>query len=497
MVALLTCMSITAFAQQPLGIEQAILKDTTNFYHINFNQYATPLKNLPIGVFDSGTGGLTVLDALINFDQYNNDSKEKGSDSQADFQREKFIYLADQANMPYGNYHATNKDDLLKEHIIKDFQFLLAKKYYPTVHSKNANTDKQQVKAIVIACNTATAYGYEEAVNFVKSTGLDIPIIGVINAAARGTLSYFDKNESGSIGVFATVGTIASGGYERTLREQIAALGLQGDIQIFNQGGYGLAEAVDEEPDFIHIKANNPRDNYRGPSLSHADYQIDKALLQVYNFNFEGNKMICDSKEVDDCSILQLNDSENYVRYHLVTLLENMRKAERAQPLKALILGCTHYPYLVKEIKQVLSELANYRGNNGEYVYRHLLAEHIEIVDPSVYVAQELYTELKAKDLFGNTFNMWNDSEFFISVPNTDNTNVQLDAEGRFTYDYKYGRTEGQIQEYIKVVPFDRTNISNETLSRFEKLIPNTYKLLQNFSKESNKVTLIQHSDRI
>ncbi|MFH4146581.1 hypothetical protein WAI91_21725, partial [Acinetobacter baumannii] len=84
-----------------------------------------------------------------------------------------------------------------------------------------------------------------------KKTNLDIPIVGVINAAARGTLSFFNKAENGSIAVFATVGTIASKGYERTLKQQIEEEKFTGNIQIFNQGGYGLAEAVDEEPDFI------------------------------------------------------------------------------------------------------------------------------------------------------------------------------------------------------------------------------------------------------
>ncbi len=493
----LSCCVGNINAQESLKIEHSILKDSSSFYYVNFNQYTQPLKNLPIGVFDSGTGGLTVLDALVNFDQFNNQSKDSGKDEKPDFASEKFVYLADQANMPYGNYHATNKDNLLKEHIIKDFQFLLANKYYPSALDKNSRNDKQQVKAIVIACNTATAYGYEEAAKFVDKTGLNIPIVGVINAAARGTLSFFEKNESGSIGVFATVGTISSGGYERTLKEQIKNGNWTGNIQIFNQGGHGLAEAVDEEPDFIQTQASVIRDNYRGPSLANTDHQIDRALLQVYNFNFADNKMICDSKQVDDCTIMQLNDTENYVRYHLVSLLEKMRKAEDAQPLKALILGCTHYPYLVKEINLTLEELRNYKDQHNKYIYKHLLADHIEIVDPSIYVAQELYAALKQNNLFGNGSDMWNQSEFFISVPNTDNSDVLLDEIGRFTYDYKYGREEGNIQEYVKVVPFDKTNVSMETLHRLEKLVPNTFKLIKNFSRNSDKLGATKPENKI
>lgn len=477
--------SFSAVAQSDLKIENSILNDKNSFYYIDFKNYAKELKNLPIGVFDSGTGGLTVLDALVNFDQNNNKTQKAGADGKLDFAKENFIYLADQANMPYGNYNATGKDDLLKEHIIKDFQFLLSNKYYESASDKTPKTNKSRVKAIVIACNTATAYGYAEAEAFMKKTGLQIPIIGVINAAARGTLAHFENNVNGSIGVFATVGTIASNGYERTLREMITSKQLKGNIQIFNQGGFGLAEAVDEEPDFINMVAQNPQENYRGPSLSNSNYGIDKTLLDVYNFNFDKNKMLCDSKDVEDCSVMQLNDSENYVRYHMVSLLEKMRKAEKVEPLKALILGCTHYPYLVKEIDQVLDELRNYKGNNGQYIYKNLIAEKVHLIDPSVFVAQELYEALEAQNLLSTKGNMFQKSEFYISVPNKLNPDVLVDNQGRFTYDYKYGRNEGEIQEYIKVVPFDKENISEETYKRFEKLIPNTYNIIQVSAKRN------------
>ncbi|NGM72394.1 glutamate racemase [Sphingobacterium sp. SGL-16] len=493
------CFSLKfSVAQTPLKIEENILKEPNNYYYINFQNYATPLNKLPIGVFDSGTGGLTVLDALVNFDQFNNHTKHQGKDGILDFESEKFIYLADQANMPYGNYNATGKDDLLKEHIIKDFQFLLSNKYYQNSNQTSFQKDKEQVKAIVIACNTATAYGYEDAVAFLNTTGLNIPVIGVINAAARGTLSFFDKKENGSIAVFATVGTIASKGYERTLRQQIVEGNFTGDIEIFNQGGYGLAEAVDEEPDFIRKNVKEPRKEYRGPSLDNPNYRIDQALLEVYNFKKDNSSLLCDNQNVDDCSIIQLNDAENYVRYHLVSLMEQMRKADKAQPLKAIILGCTHYPFLIKEIKQVFDELRNYKGKDGNYVYRNLISENLHIIDPSVYVAQELYTALNSKSLFNDSKNpLMTKSEFYISVPNVTNKNVKLDAEGRFTYDYKYGRNAGEIQEYVKVVPFDRKNISEETLKRFESLIPNTYKLIQNFSKENPKTKYLKAEEKI
>ncbi|HAL71245.1 MAG TPA: hypothetical protein DCP71_05675, partial [Verrucomicrobiales bacterium] len=65
--------------------------------------YQGDLSRLPIGVFDSGIGGLTVLEALLTLDAFNNETLKPGPDGKPDFENERFIYLGDQANMPYGN----------------------------------------------------------------------------------------------------------------------------------------------------------------------------------------------------------------------------------------------------------------------------------------------------------------------------------------------------------------------------------------------------------
>lgn len=482
-----SCQEQKESSDRLLPVEKAILKDPDSFYYIDFKSYSTDLTKLPIGVFDSGTGGLTILDALIRYDGYQNSTGEEGTDGISDFSAEKFIYLADQANMPYGNYFAENKSDLLKEHIIKDIQFLLGNKYYSD-GSDEVQKDKERVKAIVVACNTATAYGFKEAESFLQKAGLDIPIIGVINAASRGTFEKFENGEDGSIGVFATVGTIGSEGYERTIQEVFDSNGYKGNIQIFNQGGHGVAEAVDEEPDFINPKAKEPQSDYRGPSLDHSGYPIDRTLMDIYNFDFDSNKMLCDTKDIDACQILQINSSENYVRYHLVSLMEQIRKSENAPPLKVLVLGCTHYPYLINEIHEVIAELKSYTDKNGEKPYSSLISDDLYILDPADYVAKELYEALKGQGLMSKGGNMYTESEFYISVPNSSNSSVETDSLGRFTYGYKYGRTEGEIQEYVKIVPFDKENISQETLTRFAETIPETYKALQQFHRTNPKL---------
>ena len=108
-----------------------ISNNKTSPFYINFKGYPQKRQKLPIGIFDSGTGGLTVLDSIIKIDLYNNKTKKPGSDGIPDFQDETFIYLGDKANMPYGRYEAEGKADFLRELVIKDVQFLLGKKYYP------------------------------------------------------------------------------------------------------------------------------------------------------------------------------------------------------------------------------------------------------------------------------------------------------------------------------------------------------------------------------
>lgn len=477
------------------NIINTILNDKKSFYYIDFNNYPLNDTSLPIGVFDSGIGGLTVLKAIIDYDQNQNNSHQSGSDGILDFNKEIFIYLADQANMPYGNYSEVNKENLLKEHIIKDAQFLMGNKYYSDFNDTSVNTDKKPVKVIVIACNTATAYGKEHIEEFIKKTNSGIKVIGVIDAGVRGVLETMKKDENGIIGVLATAGTVSSKGYQNTILQFKDQLGFTGNIEVFAQGGVGIAEAVDEDTNYFNKNLRKPRQDYKGPSLN-GDIKIDKTLFDIYNFDFENNKMLCDTKKADDCTVLQINDSENYVRYHVVTLLENIRKSKTINQLKSIVLGCTHYPYLTDEINTVLQELYEYKGEDGTYLYRNFMSKNIQLIDPAVNTAKELYEYLNEKSLFNPNGNI-KKSEFYISVANKHNTNNKIDAEGRFPYYYKYGRNAGEIQEYVKIVPFSRANISNDILIRFQTQTPTIYELMHTFNETNDKVNFLEKKDKI
>lgn len=428
----------------------------------------------PIGVFDSGTGGLTVLEAMLSLDVFNNKTGEQKSDGIPDFKGEYFHYLADQANMPYGNYASAGKTLFLKEQILRCMRFLST----DTLYAKQTKEvfqfyPKLTAKMIVVACNTATAYALPE---IKKSVGQGIPVVGVIDAGCKAALE-FQQKQRGTIGVFATVGTVASAGYPKTLERMAAAAGIT-DLSIVSQGGYGLAESIDRDWSFLADQVNKVRSEYKGPSLTNPQYRIDTSLSAVYGFLRAGNSLLCEYDEKGNCTEMQLNDPVNYVRYHLVSLLEKMKLEQYQSPLNTLILGCTHYPYMRDTIAQVLDELYNYQ-DAGDYRYRKVLAKNVTLVDPAVETAKEAYLALRqllkiqAKTK-PNADKSAKDA-FFIAVPNVELDGVQLQSDGWFTYDYKYGRTEGSNKSFVQFVPFNTQNVAPATYERFKRALPFSY----------------------
>jgi len=404
---------------------------------------------------------LTVMEAILTLDLFNNITGEEGPDGISDFVGESFIYLADQANMPYGNYSTENKTDFLRELIIQDALFLLG----------------HQVKSMVVACNTATATGLQDIQTLLEMSRTGVSVTGVINAGVEGAFASISKEESLAIGVMATVGTIQTEGYQRTIEKMARELGYTGTIQVVNQSGMGFAEAVDEEPDFVLRSAKQPRATYRGPALNHPDYPIDPQLLDAYHFDFKNNGMLY-AGGPGAYTQLQLNAASNYARYHLLSLVEQLRASPNPQVLKVLIMGCTHYPYHKETLRMMLDELRNY-SVDGHFPYRDIIAKDVVLVDPSVNTAKELYILLRDQKLLTSSGD-FSPSGFYITVPNSDLEEVSLEAPGRFTYDYKYGRNAGNLLKDVKMEPFSVDNIGIETINRFRSAIPITFSFIPN-----------------
>jgi glutamate racemase len=485
------CNSEQAASERDLA--QVILSDTSNFFYVDVNNYPVKNKQLPIGIFDSGTGGLTVMDAIVNYDGFNNQTKAFDPDGILDFGKEYFVYLADQANMPYGNYPSLGKTDLLKEHIIKDAHFLLSNKYYQTAGDKEFKTDKQPVKVIVIACNTATAYGMEDIENFLRKAELDIKVIGVINAGVKGAYEKISEKENCSIGVMATEGTVLSNGYLNAINRYHSEQMYGGEIQTFQQAGVGLAGAIDGVTDYINSQAAEIREEYKGPSLSSNEAGINPDILNRYNFNWDKNYILY-SGEKNNPSEIQLNSIENYIYYNIVSLLEQLKSSKSAKPLKSIILGCTHYPFYKEVFARKLKELYNLK-ENGEYVYRNIMHKDITLIDPALNTAKELYEYLNENNLFAD--NTLNKSEFYISVPNVLNKNIKSDSPGSFTYEYKYGRDAGIIQEYVKQVPFSISNLHADVILMLKDKTPHIYELIKDFNRLNNKTEFLRMNDLV
>jgi glutamate racemase len=464
---------------RPSGIRDAILNHRDNFYYVDFGNYPAGDATLPVGIFDSGTGGLSVMADIIKHEGLANES---------------YVYLGDLANMPYGSYSLENNTELLIEHVMKDVQFLLGNKYYRNSVSDGYETDKRPVKAIVIACNTATAFALDTVRQFLGEAGLKTGVIGVVDAGVTGAFNNFSAGENGSIAVMATDGTVKSGAFPRAIMLRNKADGKEEDIRVFQQAGIGIAEAIDGSADAIDRKARAPRKDYKGPSdIAGGDFKIDMSIWQRYDFDTDNGALLFEGDAAAPHGI-QINSVENYIAFHVVSLMEKIRKSEDALPLNSVILACTHYPFYEETFRKEFDRLRDY-SENGDFIYRPLIAGDLTIVNPAEVVAQQLYDLLAEGNLLNP--NESEGAEFYISVPNLRNRNISLRDDGSFTYEYKYSRPAGDIQEYVRVVPFSRSSITDEILGRLAGQIPALYDMIVSFNNENPKTDYLREEEKI
>jgi glutamate racemase len=129
------------------------------------------VNSSPIGIFDSGVGGLTVLKAM----------RERMPDEQ-------YIYLGDTARLPYG----TKTSDTVRRYALNAAAHLV----------------NHQVKLLVVACNTASSFALDEV-----AAASPVPVVGVVQPGVRTAL----LTGADRIGVIGTEGTIRSGAYQTAL----------------------------------------------------------------------------------------------------------------------------------------------------------------------------------------------------------------------------------------------------------------------------------------
>ena len=212
----------------------------------------------PIGMFDSGVGGLTVFKEI----------KEK-------FPEEKIIYLGDTKSFPYGSKSKESIINLAK----KGIEFLI----------------KKDVKAIIIACGTATS----QALDVVKEL-YDIPIIGIIEPTCKYIAS---DGKIKKVGVVATAGTIRSNAWETNLKK------LKSDLQVINKPCPLLAPMAEEGWTDNKIAELAVHEYMKGM------HDVDALILGCTHYPLFENIFKKEVKE--DCKIINTGKiiAENFEKY--------------------------------------------------------------------------------------------------------------------------------------------------------------------------------------
>jgi glutamate racemase len=244
------------------------------------------MQNNPIGIFDSGIGGLTVAKAIHNA-----------------LPNEQLVYFGDIAHLPYGDKSA----EAIKGYALKIADFLT----------------QQQCKAIVIACNTASAYANTALVQKLKNT---VPIFNVVDPMANYVATNFANKK---VGIIGTKGTVSSGIYKRKIHANNKQISV-------NQLATPLLAPMIEEGFFNNV--------------------ISKTVIHSY---------------------LTKSNLQN---------------------IQGLVLGCTHYPLIKKEIKQ----------------YYKQQKQATEVIDSSEIIAQVVQSSLAELNLL-NTSNAFENSKFYAS----------------------------------------------------------------------------------
>jgi glutamate racemase len=222
----------------------------------------------PIGIFDSGIGGMTVAQSIRKA-----------------LPHESFVYFGDTAHLPYGD----KSPESIRHYASRIAHFLLDKK----------------CKAVVIACNTASAHAYKTVVDV---CGPNVPVINVIDPVTEYISAHYQKQK---IGVIGTKGTIASRVYANRIGK------LNSSIQVISNATPLLAPMIEE---------------------GFYNNTISQTIINSYlsKPNFKG--------------------------------------------IEALVLACTHYPLIRKEVE-------------------HFFKKKVEIIDNGEVAALRLKKVLEEKDL--------------------------------------------------------------------------------------------------
>lgn len=232
---------------------------------------STELQQLPIGVFDSGVGGLTVLSAIHQL-----------------LPNEDLVYLGDTARVPYG----TKSPDSVRRYAAQAANGLIS----------------SNVKAIVIACNTASAV----SLDLLQQQHPDIPIIGVVEPGAEVGCK---SSKTGHLAVIATESTIQGGAYQHAIaRIRPEAKVISKPCSLF----VSLAEEGWTEGELVEQIIATYLDEVTGSSAQH-DLSIDTLVLGCTHFPVLKRaiaNVIGDDVNLVDSATTTAESLKSYLCYH-------------------------------------------------------------------------------------------------------------------------------------------------------------------------------------
>lgn len=369
--------------------------------------YRGDLRDLPIGVFDSGVGGLTVLEALKAHDRHDNRTGAEGADGVPDFAGERFVYFGDQANMPYGNYSAEGRTDFLRELILRDALFLLGR--------RQAAGGKPPVKAIVIACNTATAYGLEDIRAAVKAWGIPVIVVGVVEAGAQGLAETAGDAQCG-VAVLATVGTCASNAYPKAIAKVTRR-------PVRQMGSARLAAAIEGDP------------------------SVKTPIRDI-------------------------------IRADVGAFLKSAAD-EGAAPIDTLMLGCTHYPLVAEEIAAAFAYWREQPAADGRKPYSALVAPTLRQVNPAAWTAEALWRSLRGARLMAVTKPSEGDRFFIsVPNPAWPGVRLAADGSLAYDYKYGRSANQMGREDTVNV-PMTPDKLPGATAQLVREKLPLTWRSLQ------------------
>jgi glutamate racemase len=198
------------------------------------------MSTRPVGIFDSGVGGLSILQAL-----------------RAELPQERYVYVADSGHAPYGE---------------RDSAHVIARSLAITHHL----VEEHAIKLLVVACNTATA----AAIHLLRQRWPQLPIVGVEPALKPAA----QRTRTRRVGVLATRGTLESAKF-RTLLDSLA-----GQADFVLQACDGLADAIERQDDAAIQSLSQRYVSALAPYGTHPG-EVDALVLGCTHYPFVRNTL--------------------------------------------------------------------------------------------------------------------------------------------------------------------------------------------------------------